>query len=157
MAKAKKKPTTKVISNRRARFDYRLNEPMTVGIVLNGAETKAVRNGHAQLKGSYVNVLNNELWLINAMITGSNAAPINEEDKTRSRKLLASRKEIDELIRAKKSGSTIVPLELLTATKYIKLRIAYGVGNKNYDKRQIIKKRDEQRSIERFVRGKTNI
>jgi len=127
---------------------------MTVGIVLNGAETKAVRNGHAQLKGSYVNVLNNELWLINCMITGSNAAPINEDDKTRSRKLLASRKEINQLIQAKKSGSTIVPLEILTATKYIKLRIAYGVGNKNYDKRDILKKRDEQRSIDRFVRGK---
>jgi SsrA-binding protein len=154
MAKAKKKSLNTIISNRRARFDYQLNEPLTVGIVLNGAETKAVRNGHAQLKGSYVNVLNNELWLINCMITGSNAAPINEEDKTRSRKLLASRKEINQLIQAKKSGSTIVPLEILTATKYIKLRIAYGVGNKNYDKRDILKKRDEQRSIDRFVRGK---
>jgi SsrA-binding protein len=156
MAKAKKKPSAKVISNRRARFDYNLNEPMTVGIVLNGAETKAVRNGHAQLKGSYVNVLNNELWLINAMITGSNAAPINEEDKTRSRKLLASRKEINQLIQAKKSGSTIVPLEILTATKYIKLRIAYGIGNKNYDKRDVLKKRDEQRNIDRFIRGKNS-
>jgi SsrA-binding protein len=154
MAKAKKKQSTKVISNRRARFDYRLSDPMTVGIVLNGAETKAIRNGHAQLKGAYVNILNDELWLINATLTGSNAAPINEEDKTRSRKLLASRKEINELIQAKKSGSTIVPLELLTATKYIKLRIAYGVGNKNYDKRDIMRKRDEQRSIDRFVRGK---
>ena len=78
MAKAKKKSLNTIISNRRARFDYQLNEPLTVGIVLNGAETKAVRNGHAQLKGSYVNVLNNELWLINCMITGSNAAPIND-------------------------------------------------------------------------------
>ncbi len=151
---AKKKPATKVISNRRARFDYKLNEPITVGIVLSGAETKAVRNGHAQLKGSYVNILNNELWLINATISGSNAAPISEEDKTRSRKLLASRKEIDELIKAKHNGSSIVPLELLTATKYIKLRIAYGVGNKNYDKRAILKKRDEQRSIQNFIRNK---
>jgi SsrA-binding protein len=149
---AKKKPITKVISNRRARFDYQLNEPITVGIVLTGAETKAVRNGHAQLKGAYVNVLNNELWLINSTISGTNAAPINEEDKTRSRKLLASRKQIDELIKAKHNGSTIVPLEILTATKYIKLRIAYGTGNKNYDKRAILKKRDEDRSIQNFVR-----
>jgi len=149
---AKKKPANKQISNRRARFDYKLSEPLTVGIVLNGAETKAIRNGHAQLTGAYVNILNNELWLINATLTGSNAAPISETDKTRSRKLLASRKEIDNLIQAKKSGSTIVPLEILTATKYIKLRIAYGVGNKNYDKREIIKKRDEQRKIQRYVR-----
>ncbi|HUC79218.1 MAG TPA: SsrA-binding protein SmpB [Candidatus Saccharimonadales bacterium] len=151
---AKKKPSSKVISNRRARFDYRLSEPLTVGIVLNGAETKAIRNGHAQLTGAYVNILNNELWLINATITGSNAAPILEEDKTRSRKLLASRKEIDNLSQAKKTGSTIVPLEILAAAKYIKLRIAYGVGNKNYDKREIIKKRDEQRKIQNYVRNK---
>jgi len=151
---AKKKPSSKVISNRRARFDYRLSEPLTVGIVLNGAETKAIRNGHAQLTGAYVNILNNELWLINATITGSNAAPILEEDKTRSRKLLASRKEIANLSQAKKTGSTIVPLEILAAAKYIKLRIAYGVGNKNYDKREIIKKRDEQRKIQHYVRNK---
>ncbi|HEY5267517.1 MAG TPA: SsrA-binding protein SmpB [Candidatus Saccharimonadales bacterium] len=149
---AKKKPINKVISNRRARFDYKLNEPITVGIVLNGAETKAIRNGHAQLKGAYINILNNELWLINATISGTNSAPIDENEKTRSRKLLASRKEIDELIRAKNSGSSIIPLEILTATKYIKLRIAYGIGNKNYDKRAILKKRDEQRNIQNFIR-----
>ena len=151
---AKKKLQPKVISNRRARFDYKLNEPMTVGIVLNGAETKAIRNGRAELKGSYVNVINNELWLINATITGSNAAPIPEDIKTRSRKLLAKRKEIDQLIRAKHGGSTIVPLEILTATKFIKLRIAYGTGNKDYDKRAILKKRDEQRNIQNFIRHK---
>ena len=150
----KKKPNSKIISNRRARFDYTLNEPITVGIVLTGAETKAVRNGHAQLKGAYVNILSNELWLINATITGSNAAPIDETNKTRSRKLLASRKQIDELIKAKHSGSAIVPLEILTATKYIKLRIAFGTGNKNYDKRAILKKRDQQRSIDSFIANK---
>ena len=149
---AKKKPQSKTISNRRARFDYKLNEPIVVGIVLSGAETKSVRNGHAQLKGAYVNVINNELWLINATISGTNAAPISEEIKTRSRKLLAKRKEIDELIKAKQSGNTIVPLEILTATKFIKLRIAYGTGNKNYDKRAILKKRDEQRNIQNFIR-----
>ena len=148
----KKKPQSKTISNRRARFDYKLNEPIVVGIVLSGAETKAVRNGHVQLKGAYVNVINNELWLINATISGTNAAPISEEINTKSRKLLAKRKEIDELIKAKQSGNTIVPLEILTATKFIKLRIAYGTGNKNYDKRAILKKRDEQRNIQNFIR-----
>ena len=151
---AKKKPANNQISNRRARFDYKLSEPLTVGIVLNGAETKAIRNGRAQLTGAYVNILNNELWLINAAITGSSAAPILEEDKTRSRKLLASRKQINDLAQAKQSGSTIVPIEILTKTKFIKLKIAYGVGNKNYDKREIIKKRDEQRKIQRYVRSK---
>ena len=151
---AKKKPINKVISNRRARFDYKLTEPITVGIVLNGAETKAIRNGRAQLKGAYINILSNELWLINATISGTTSAPIDEEDKTRSRKLLASRKEIDELIKAKNSGSSIIPLEILTATKYIKLRIAYGTGNKDYDKRAILKKRDEQRNIQNFIRHK---
>lgn len=154
MAK-KKKSTNKVISNRRASFDYRLSEPISVGIVLTGAETKAIRNGHAQLKGAYVNILNDELWLINSTITGSNAAPISEENKTRSRKLLASRKQINELFKAKQSGQTIIPLELLTATKFIKLRIAPGIGNKNYDKRAILKNRDEQRNIQKFIKSRS--
>jgi SsrA-binding protein len=150
MAKKKKKPQG-AIANRRARFDYTLDDTIIVGIVLSGPETKAIRNGHAQLTGAYVNILNNELWLINAAIIGDNSAPISEEMKTRSRKLLANRKEIDKLILAKNNGLTIVPLEILTKGRYIKLKIAPGKGNKTYDKRAIIKDRDEQRKIQRVV------
>jgi SsrA-binding protein len=154
MAK-KKSGNKKVISNKRARFDYTLNEPIVAGIVLTGAETKAIRNGHAQLKGSYVNILNNELWLINVSISGSNAAPISEDQVTRSRKLLVKKRELDNLIRAKNEGNTIVPLEILTSGKFIKVRIAFGKGNKSYDKRQILKTRDEKRNIDRYIKSKS--
>lgn len=143
----KKSSTTKTISNRRARHDYELGDGLVVGIALTGGETKSLRKGHGHLKGAYVAVKDNELWLVNATITGDAAVRVPEEDKTRNRKLLASRKQIDELIAAKQQGNTIVPLELLTHSRYIKLRIASGRGRKKYDKRQALKKRDEERNL----------
>lgn len=149
-----KKPTgtTKQISNRRARHDYELGDGLVVGIALSGAETKSLRRGMGHLKGSYVAIIDNQLWLVNATITGDNAVRVDEADKTRTRKLLASRKQIDELAAQKQQGSSIVPLELLTQGRYIKLRIAVGRGKKNYDKRQALKKRDEQRDIDRVIK-----
>jgi SsrA-binding protein len=144
----KKKPNQvgKII-NRRARFDYELGDSLVVGIELTGAETKSLRMGHGQLRGAYVTIKNDELFLINANITGSNGIPITETEATRSRKLLAKRKEINTLIESKKQGRTIVPTELMTRGKYIKLRIALGKGKKLYDKRQSIKAREESRRI----------
>jgi SsrA-binding protein len=148
----KKSPQAKQITNRRASFDYFLEDNLTVGIVLTGAETKAARMGHVQLKGSYVTINKNELWLINA----SFSVKTNEKgnDKTvdnRSRKLLAHRKQIDSLIEAKKQGLTIVPTKLLTNGRYIKLAIATGRGKKHYDKRAIIQKRDINRETQRLI------
>ncbi|SRR6266540_33892 len=144
----KKKPAqTKQITNRRARHDYELGDSLVVGISLSGGETKALRMGHGQLRGAYVNVLSDELWLVNATINGTNGIPITESDQTRSRKLLAKRREIENLQAAKKQGRTIVPLEILTKGRHIKLRIAVGKGKKLYDKRQTLKARDEARSI----------
>jgi len=146
---AKKKPqTTKQISNKRARFDYELGDGLVVGIALSGAETKALRRGHGHLRGSFVTIKDNELWLLNATINGDNAIRISEQDQTRSRKLLAKKKEIDALAAAKQQGLTIVPLEILTRGRYIKVRISAGRGKKQYDKRQVLKKRDEQRTIQ---------
>lgn len=135
----------KSISNRRARHDYELGDGLVVGIALSGAETKSLRRGHGHLRGSYVNVKDGELWLFNATITGDNAIRIAPEDQMRSRKLLAKRKQIEELIASKQQGQTIVPLELLTQGRYIKLRIAAGRGRKKYDKRQALKKKDQER------------
>ena len=148
MAK-KKQAGKKAITNRRARFDYELEDSLVVGIALTGAETKALRRGHGQLRGAYVTLKGDELWLINATISGDNSIQIDEPDQTRARKLLAKRKEIDTLIATKQQGRTIVPLELLTGGRYVKLRIAAGKGKKNYDKRQTIKKRDEEKAIQR--------
>ena len=146
MAK-KKANNTKRISNRRARYDYDLGDSLIVGIALTGAETKALRRGQGQLSGSYVTVKDGELWLINSNITGDNSIKISDTEKTRSRKLLAKRREINSLIAAKQQGRTIVPLEILTKGRYIKVRISAGRGKQKYDKRQNLKKRDEERRI----------
>lgn len=145
----KKKPAKKpqAIVNRRASFDYALNDELTTGIVLNGREARAARDGRVQLKGAFVTIRNNELWLNNASFSlRLNSKGINETTvDTTARKLLASRKQIDDLAERKQEGMTIVPLRLLTQGRYVKLVIALGKGKKNYDKRQAIKKRDLER------------
>ena len=148
----KKQSQPKSINNRRARHDYDLGDGLIVGISLSGAETKSLRRGHGHLKGAYVTVKDGELWLVNATITGDNAVKVAEEDKTRNRKLLAKRKEIETLMAAKQQGQTIVPLQLLTQGRYIKLRIASGRGKKKYDKRQALKARDDKRQSQIILR-----
>ncbi|HEY8999214.1 MAG TPA: SsrA-binding protein SmpB [Candidatus Saccharimonadales bacterium] len=147
----KKKPAKgpKQIVNRRARHDYELGDSLVVGISLTGAETKALRMGHGQLRGAYVTTKDGELWLLNAAINGTRGIPIDETTQTRTRKLLAKRREIESLLEAKQQGRTIVPLELLTGSRYIKLRIAIGRGRKKYDHREVLKKRDAERDARR--------
>ncbi len=158
---AKKKQLSRKIINRRAKYDYELGESLVVGLQLTGAETKALRMGHGILRGAYVAIKDNELWLINTQITGARGVHIPDDTQTRSRKLLAKRREIERLIEAKKQGNTIVPTELLTGERYIKLRIAVGRGKKRYDKRETIKRRQQERDIARqnlpnkpFTRGR---
>ena len=143
------------ITNRRARFDYTLGDSLIVGLQLSGPETKALRLGHGQLRGAYITVKDNELWLINSSINGGAGLPISESEQTRARKLLAKRREIDQLTLAKQQGNTIIPLELLTGGRYIKLRLAIGRGKKHYDKRQTIKEREEQRRMSAALKQTT--
>ena len=141
---AKKRPTnTGKITNRRARFDYDLKQDYIAGIALSGKETKSLRRGHGNLRGAYVTFKNDEPYLTNATITGDNAIIIPEEEQTRARKLLLKKKEISQLLEAKNQGLTIVPLELLIKGRYIKIKISSGRGKKHYDKRESIKKRDQ--------------
>ncbi|MDB5168144.1 MAG: smpB [Candidatus Saccharibacteria bacterium] len=153
----KKKPniTPKAIVNRRARFDYELGDEIIAGIVLTGPEVRAARDGHIQLKGSFVTIRNNELWLNNAsfsMKLNQKGDPAARTIDTEPRKLLASRKQIDTLAAKKKSGLTIVPTKLLTAGKFIKVVIALGKGKKNYDKRETLKRRDQERESQRAIK-----
>ncbi len=143
---------TKAIQNRRARHDYELGDSLVVGLELTGAETKSLRMGHGQLRGAYVTVKDSELYLLNGTITGSSGVPLPEEQQTRTRKLLAKRREIDALVEAKQQGRTIVPLEIITRGRYIKLRIAIGKGKKRWDKRETIKKRDVTREVGRELK-----
>lgn len=144
-----------MITNRRARFDYELADELTTGLVLTGPETRAARDGHVQLKGAFVTVRAGELWLNNA----SFSLKLNERGKpgarsidTEPRKLLASRKQISELQAKKQTGMSIVPLRLLTRGRYIKLVIALGKGKKRYDKRETLKRRDQDREARRALK-----
>lgn len=141
--------------NRRARFDYELGDELVCGLVLSGPEVRAARDGHVQLKGSYVSVKDSELWLIGTSFSvklNERGAAARSVD-TRTRKLLAKRSQIDKFIAAKAGGFTIVPTKLITQGRFIKLVIALGKGKKNYDKRQAIKRRDLAREAQRDMRG----
>jgi SsrA-binding protein len=150
---AKPRKDTGKISNRRAKFDYELDDSLVVGLQLTGPETRSLRLGHGQLQGSYVTVKADELWLVGAQVSASAGVPIAEDEQIRSRKLLAKRREINKLIAAKQQGRTIVPLELLTKGRYIKLRIAAGRGKRKYDKRETIKRRQQAREIARGLKA----
>ena len=152
MAKKKRGNTPATIHNRRARFDYELGDSLVVGLELTGPEVKSLRMGHGQLRGAYVTVKDGELYLLGATINGTHAVPLDAQEQIRTRKLLAKRREINALIAAKGQGRTIVPLELHTRGRFIKLRIAIGKGKKQYDKREALKKRDESREIHRALK-----
>lgn len=146
---AKRRPTTAKIQNRRARFDYQLGDSFSVGVVLNGRETKALRTGRGQLRGAYVSLIGGELWLVGAQISGTSAGPIAESEQTRNRKLLAKRREIEAMTAFKQQGLSLVPLEFLTGGRFIKLKLAVGRGRKRYDKRQAIRRREAERTVRR--------
>ena len=151
MAK-KKQQQTKQITNRRARFDYELGDSLVAGLQLTGAETKALRMGHGQLRGAYVTVKDGQLWLFNATISGTSGVPIEEQAQTRNRKLLVKKRELAALLDAKQQGKTIVPLEILTQGRFIKIRVSVGRGKKRYDKRENLKRRDAERRVKTIVR-----
>ncbi len=121
------------------------------GLVLTGPETKALRMHLGQLRGAYVTIKDNELWLLNATISGTNGIPISESEQTRSRKILVSKKQIAALMAAKQQGKSIIPTDILTKGRYIKVRIAVGTGKKRYDKRETIKQRDQNRDTARTL------
>ena len=155
-AKKARKNTAKdapVIRNRRASYDYALGDELTVGITLTGREVRAARDGRVQLKGAFVTVRNHELWLNNASFSlALNSKGVSETTvDTTPRKLLAHSRQIDALEGEKQAGMSIVPLRLLTKGRHIKLVVATGRGKKNYDKRQAIKKRDQDRDTARLL------
>lgn len=154
---AKAKQSSPNITNRRARYDYALGDEFVVGIEMTGPEVRAARDGHVQLKGAYVAVRGNELWLQNASFSlklNQAGAPGARAIDDSPKKLLAKRREIDSLIAEKKQGMTIVPTKLLTQGKFIKLVIAIGKGKKNYDKRETIKRRDQDRETKRDIKSR---
>lgn len=152
---AKKQPEASIV-NRRARYDYELRDEFNVGIILAGREVKAARSGHVSLKGAYVTVKGGELWLNNASFSVLHTEPGKSVRtvETSPHKLLANRREIASMIAAKDQGLTIVPLSMSTRTRFIKLKIATAKGKKEYDKRETIKRRDQDRENKKILAGR---
>jgi SsrA-binding protein len=151
---SKKKTQPSSIKNRRASYDYALEDGFKFGVVLNGRQVRAVRTNHMSLTGSYVTVKNNELWLINAKLTLPKASAEKEVlTQTEPIKLLATKKELKEIMAARNSGRTLVPTEVLNKTRYIKLRASIGKGKKEYDKRETKKKREFERQSKRDLKN----
>ncbi len=140
--------------NKYAKFSYDLLENFEAGIVLSGQETKSVKMGQINLKGSYVSVKNGEIYLINAHISPyKHAGKLPDYDPVSPRKLLLRKKEIRYLIgKIQEKGLTLVPIKVYTEHNRVKLEIALAKGKKLIDKRETIKKREQDRNIRRMLK-----
>ena len=151
MSKKVEKPP---IVNRRARFDYELGETISAGIMLSGAEVRGARLGHVRLTGAYATIKQGELWLTNMSISIPDTARKGDEEKENSnaRKLLITKKELAQIETARKQGMTIVPTRLFTNGKFIKIELALAKGKKAHDKRETIKRRQQDRDTQRELK-----
>lgn len=155
MAKQKSDPNYKVIAeNRRARYDYSIEDDLEVGILLMGSEVKSLRLGGSNIADSYANVEDGELWLINGYIATLLNAGVFGHDERRRRKLLVNRRELARLWQAVgREGMTLVPLVMYFNHKgLVKLKIGVAKGKKVADKRETSAKRDWNRQKQRLLK-----
>ena len=155
MAQKKPDPNYKVIAeNRRARFDYAIEDDIECGIVLEGSEVKSLRGGGANIAESYAAVEEGELWLTNSYIAPYEQAKTFGHDERRRRKLLVSRKEMARLWQATaRKGMTLVPLVMYFNHRGVaKIKLGIAKGKKNVDKRETSAKRDWNRQKQRLLK-----
>jgi len=153
MAKKKRKAAPgDVATNRQASFRYHLLEKYEAGIQLQGSEVKSLRDGGVQLKDSYAEVKDGEVWLRNAHISPYKPAARENHDPERPRKLLLHRTEIERLIgKTAERGLTLVPTRMYFKGPNAKVELALARGKDLYDKRRSLKERDQRREIERAL------
>jgi SsrA-binding protein len=154
MPAAKDKPDPTIAENRKARYDYFIEDRYEAGLALQGWEVKSLRAGRAQLKEAYVYVRNGEAFLFGAHFSPLTSASTHvQPDPTRTRKLLLHRHQIDQLIGAvERKGYTVVPLNLHWKAGRAKLEIGLAKGKKQHDKRATDKDRDWQRDKQRLLK-----
>jgi SsrA-binding protein len=155
MAKAKENPNYKVVAeNRRARFDYAIQDDLECGIQLMGSEVKSLRENSANIAESYAAVENGELWLVNSYIAPYDPGRTFGHEDRRRRKLLVSRKELSDLWNAtQRKGMTLVPLVMYFNHRGIaKVKIGIAQGKKVHDKRETEAKRDWNRQKQRLLK-----
>lgn len=146
-----------IAENRKARFDYSIEETLEAGLVLLGWEVKSLRAGRAQLKEAYVFLRDSEAWLFGAHVSPLPTASTHvSADPTRTRKLLLHASELARLIGAvERRGYTLIPLELYWKAGRAKLRIGLAKGKKSHDKRATEKDRDWQREKSRLLKQRS--
>lgn len=143
------------IKNKKAYFDYFIEEEIECGIVLKGTEIKSIRNGLANIKDCYAIIRNNEVFLLNMYVSKYDNASVFNHDERRTRKLLLNKKEILKLRdKVEISGYTLVPIKVYFKGNKAKVLLGLGKGKKNYDKRESLKERDVKRDIEKSLKSK---
>jgi len=152
----KKKDSSSTVENRKARYDFHIEDSVTCGLVLSGTEIKSIRSGRAQLKDSFAKIEKGEIWLYNCHISPYQFGNRFNHTPLRKRKLLLHKKEILKLYtKIKEKNLVLVPLKIFFSRNWAKLELGLGKGKKVYDKREAIKKKELQRSIKE-VKSKYN-
>ena len=146
-------PSKTLAKNRKARFEYEIQNTMEVGIVLQGTEVKSIRAGQINLTESFCRVDDRlQVYLLNAHVSQYDFGNIHNHDPLRPRRLLLHRSEIRRLYgQVKEQGLTLIPIKIYLKGGIIKMELALGRGKKMYDKRQTMKKRDAERDVERAL------
>lgn len=149
---------TPTIKNRKARYEYSIEETFEAGLVLQGTEVKSLRNGNASITEAFALLQDGEVWVNGMYIKQYKFGSYANHDERRKRKLLLNKKEIREMDKAvKKKGYTLVPLKVYFKKGYAKMLVGIGQGKKRYDKRSDIKEKDIKREINRKVKGSYKI
>ncbi len=140
--------------NKRARFDYEIDDLYEAGLALQGTEVKSLRQGRVNLKDAYADVQNGEVYLLHAHIDQYEQGNRFNHDPERPRKLLLHKQEIRRLVgKTKEKGLTLIPTRMYFSRGKVKVEIGVGKGKRTYDKRQDLKRHTAQRDIERGLRG----
>ncbi len=144
-----------IAENRKARFDYFIEDTYECGIALQGTEVKSVANGNISFPDAFAEIINGEVWVKNFHISEYSFSSIFNHDPDRPKKLLLHKEEIKRLTRrVEEKGCTLIPLDFYLKDGLVKLTLGVCKGKKQYDKRAAIKDRDVQRDIQREFAGK---
>lgn len=148
---AKETSTNRLIANnKKAYFDYFIDEKYEAGLVLHGTEVKSLRQGKCSIKEAYIQIINGEVFAVNMNITPYEKGNIFNKDPLRPKKLLLHQTEINKLAgQITQKGYTLVPLQVYLSRGRVKMEIGLARGKKNYDKRESIAKKDQQREAQK--------
>ena len=145
-----KQPVKIIAENRKARHDYHIDDVLEAGMVLKGTEVKSLRQGRVNLKDAYARIKQGEVFVHQMHIGPFPVAHSDNHDPLRPRKLLLHSREIKRLLgKVNEQGFTLVPLRLYFKSGRVKLQLALARGKRQYDKREAIRRRDEQRELDR--------